>query len=268
MRVRLEIEDDKVIYRTGPWSVLAAPLREVLAAAARRDDCEAFPDAIPDGLRFHRRRGDVEVVVLEEPPAVRTVRWLRDDSPAPFGPLARYQTARLAFPYVVMILGLRAGALTGRGQCFYRVTPLQDLADPLLFPNLRNVAHAHGQLAWVCLRKMKVDLASLPWTEKVRQIREHFWQAGFNSSCETSYWQTMRDVDPRVASIAAWEEATDRDRFFPLRVAWRAAGVAVGAVMDETVRALDPPGLPRTARDLIPLLTDFARTVRRRRAKA
>jgi hypothetical protein len=268
MRIRLEIEDDKFLYWTGPCSVLAASLRDVLAAAARRADSQALPDAIPDGVRFIRRQGDAEVVVLEEPPAVRTVRWLHDDSPAPFGPRATYQTARLAFPYVVMVLGLSGGALTGRGQCFYRVAPLRDLADSLFLPNLRNVAQAHGQLAWVCLRKMKTDLGALAWIEKVRQIREHFWQAGFNSSCEVSYWHTMRDVDARVASIAAWEEATERDRFFPLSVAWRASGMTVGAVMDETLRALAPPGPPGNARELIALVTEHARPVRRRRSRA
>jgi hypothetical protein len=268
MRIRLEIEDDQLLYWTGAWSVLAAPLPDVLAAAARRAPSQALPDAIPDGLRFICRQGDVEVAVLEEPPAVRTVRWLRDDSPAPFGPRASYETARLAFPYVVMVLGLSGGALTSRGQCFYRVAPLRGLADPLLLPNLRNVAHAHGQLAWVCLRKMKAELSGLPWVEKVQQIREHFWQAGFNRSCQVSYWDTMRDVDARVGSIAAWEEATDGDRFFPLRVAWRASGVTVGAIMDETLRALAPPGPPGTAEELIPLVTAHARPVRRRRLRA
>jgi len=114
---------------------------------------------------------------------------------------------------------------------------------------------------------MRADLGALPWVEKVQQIRGHFWQAGFNSSCEVSYWNTMRDVDARVASIAAWEEATERDRFFPLGVAWRASGVTVGAVMDETLRALAPPGPPGNARELVPLVTEHARPVRRGRSR-
>lgn len=267
MRTRLAIEDDTLVYQTGAWSALAAPLADVLADAAGRADVQALPDAIPDGVRFIRRQADVVVLGLEEPPAVRTVRWLSDDSPAPFGPGATYQTARLAFPYVVIIVGLRDGALTGRAQCFYRVAPLRTLDDALLFPNLRNVAKAHGQLAWVCLRKIGVDLAALTWVEKVRQIREHFWQAGFNSSCEVSYWDTMRGVDARVASIANWEEATQRDRFFPLSVAWRASSVTVRDVMDETLRALAPPEPPSHGRELIPLVTKHARPVRRRRSK-
>jgi hypothetical protein len=267
MRARLEIEDDQVLYRTGIRSAVAAPLRDVLGASARRAPSQALPDAIPDRTRFIWQQGDVVVLALEELPTVRTVRWLTDDSPEPFGPRARYQTARLAFPHVIMILGLRGGALTGRGQCFYRVAPLLALDDSLLLPNLRNVANAHGQLAWVCLRKMKADLGQLTWVDKVRQIREHFWQAGFNGSCQVSYWHVMRDVDARVASIAAWAEATERDRFFPLKVPWRASGMTVRDVMDETLAALAPPGLPSHARELIPLVTERARPARRRRSK-
>jgi hypothetical protein len=267
MRVRLEIDGDTLLCRTGAGLVVGAPLRDVLAAAARRADAEALPDAIPDGVRFIRRRGHVEVVVLEEPPAVRTVRWLRDDSPAPFGPRATYRTARLAFPYVVMVLGFSGGSLTERGQCFYRVAPLRHQTDPLLLPNLRNVAHAHGQLAWVCLRKIGAELTGLPWVDKVRLIRAHFWQAGFNGSCPVSYWQAMRDVDARVDSIAAWEEASERDRFFPLSVAWRAAGVTVGGVIDETLHALGPPGPPGHAEEMISLVTELARPVRPRQAR-
>ena len=268
MPIRLEIEDDQLLYRTGIGSMLTAPLADVLAAAAQRADWQALPDAIPDGVRFIRRQGDVVLLALEEPPAVRTVRWLTDDSPAPFGPKARYQTARLAFPFVVLVLALRAGALTEWGQCFYRVAPVRTLDDPLLLPNLRNVARAHGQLSWVCLRKLGAHLGALAWADKVRHIREHFWQAGFNSSCDVSYWHTMREVDARVASITAWEEATERDRFFPLTVAWRPSGQTLRSIMDDTVRALALPGPPNNAEELMPLMTAHARPVRRRRSKA
>lgn len=267
MGIRLEIEDDQLLYRTGIRSVLAAPLASVLAAAARRADSQALPDAIPDGVRFIRRQGGAVVLVLEEPPAVRTVRWLTDDSPAPFGLEARYQTARLAFPFVALVLGFRDGAVTERGQCFYRVAPIRTLDDPLLLPNLRNVAKAHGQLAWVCLRKINPNLGRLAWAEKVRQIREHFWQAGFNGSCEVSYWNTMRGVDARVASVDAWEEATERDRFFPLTVAWRPSGQTLRTIMDDTLHALAPPGPPGNVQELIPLVTEHARPIRRRRSK-
>jgi hypothetical protein len=258
MDIRLEIVGERVVCKQGGRETLSAHLSDFLEAVLHRADAMLLPDAIPEGVRFIRRRGEVVVLVLEEQAQVRTVRWLADDSPAPLGRGARYRTARLAFPFVILILAFREGGLTGYQQCFYRASPLRSLQDPLYFPNLYNVASAYRQACWLCLTGLKDNLTGLLWEEKLRAVRKHFWGAAFNASSEIhegmSYWRAMRGVDPRVASLDAWEAATKQDPFFPLTVLWRPAGKTVGQVLIEMLNAIAPHRPPSSAAELGALL--------------
>ncbi len=197
MHLSIEIAADQVNCLQDGTKAFTASLTDFLAALAERSDPPSLLEAIPEGVRFIRRRNDVVVLVLEEQPQVRTVRWLADESSVPFGNGAIYRTARLAFPFVVTVLAFRAGGLTGYQQCFYRTGPLASLSDALLLPNLYNVAaDVYGQRCWLCLANLQTDLRPLSWQNKVREIRKHMWGTGFNRSSEihegTSYWTAMR----------------------------------------------------------------------------
>lgn len=87
------------------------------------------------------------------------------------------------------------------------------------------------------------------------------WGATFNRSADlragqSSYWTVMRGLDPRVATVEAWEAATRQDPFFPLDVAWRPDGRSVGQVMAGMLDAVAPPELPPTADGLALLVTE------------
>jgi hypothetical protein len=255
MELRIEIVGERVVCKQDGKESVSVSVADFLGALVARSDQLLLPEAIPEGVRFLRRRGDAAVVVIEEKPQLRTVRWLGDESPAPYGRKAAYRTARLAFPFVIIVIALRGGGLTGYQQCFYRTAPLQQLSDPLCYPNLYNVASGYGQACWLCLANLKKDLSPLSWEEKVREIRKHLWGAGFNQSSEmhegNSYWQTMRRIDPRVASLAAWEEESKRDPFFTLQVKWQSLGKTVGEVIAEMLRGVAPAPAPASASDLV-----------------
>ena len=246
MDVRIEIEGETATCKQGSISRFSAPVVDFVTALAERHEGAPFLDAIPETARFIRSRDNNIVLALEEKPTVRKVRWLADDSPAPYGPKARYKTARLAFPFVVLVVAFRGGALTGQSQCFYRVAPLQQSSDELALPNLFNVAKAYDQDCWVCLVNMQESLKPLSWNRRVRAIWDHVFCASFNKSSEEhegmSYWSTMRSLDPRVASLAAWEEASGHDPYFVLDVPWKPLGKSIETVMEEMlqVRGLRP----------------------------
>jgi hypothetical protein len=266
MDLRIEIAADQVICRQDGSDVCSAPLNEFLTALIERADLFPMPEAIPEGVRFVRRRGDGVVLAIEEKPQVRTVRWLADDSLAPFGRGAVYRSARLAFPFVVAILAFRGGSLTGYQQCFYRTAPLSQPSDPLLVPNLYNVASGYGQQCWLCLANLKTDLRPLSWNDKVREIRRHLWGAGFNRSSEVhegmSYWTANRSLDRRFETLEAWERASREDPFFPLNVAWTPAEKTVGDVMEEMIASIGPPP-PATVPQLVNLLNTLRAIARR-----
>jgi hypothetical protein len=259
MDLRIEIAAEQVTCRQGGAKTFSTSLKEFVAALAQRADPPSLSEMIPEGVRFVHARRDVVVLAIEESPQIRTVRWLADGSPSPFGVGATYRAARLAFPFVVVVIAFRNGGLTGYQQCFYRTAPLKSLTDPLLLPNLYNVApDAYGQKCWLCLASLQTDLRPLTLQEKVREVRQHFWGAAFNRSSEihesASGWTAMQSVDRRVQTIDDWERATREDRFFPLGVAWRPAGTTVGQVIDHMIATLCPQ-VPQTVAHLAQLVS-------------
>jgi hypothetical protein len=260
VNMRIEIAGNQAIFKQDGREVISVAVSDLLKKIVDGSDALVLPEAIPEGLRFVQRRGDTVALVLEEKPQVRTVRWLADDSPSPYGRGAVYRTARLAFPFVIIVVGVRGGQLTGFQQCFYRTAPLARLTDELYYPNLYNVADGYGQECWLCLANLKKNLTALSWDEKVKEIRKHLWGAGFNQSSEhhegMSYWQVMRELalDTRLASVEAWEKATRKEPLFPLEVKWLTTGKTLGKVVDEFFSSMGVGQLPATVEDLVQVM--------------
>jgi hypothetical protein len=251
MDLQIAITGDQAVCRQDGAKAFGTSLTDLVEALADGGDAASPQEAIPEGVRFIRRRGDLVVLVMEERPQVRTVRWLVDGSAVPFGRGAVYRTARLAFPFVVVAIAFRGGSLTGYQQCFYRTSTLSNASDPLLYPNLLNVADAYGQKCWLCLAQLQTDLRPLSWHERVREIRRHLWETGFNLSAEVhegaSQWTAARPDDRRLATVDAWEQASLQDPFFPLTVAWKPTGKTVGGIIDSMVASLGAPPITTVA---------------------
>ncbi len=248
MKVAFVLSGDRAVCTQDGKEALSIPLPEFLARLADRTDQLALTEPIPEGMRFIQRRGNATVVVLEEKPQVRTVRWLADDSPVPFGKGAVYRTVRLAFPFVVFVIVFNDGRLTGVQQCFYRVEPIGSLDDMLYFPNLYNCARTppgRGPLmeSWLCLVNLNADLGRLSWAGRLQQVHQHIWGGGFNRSSEVhegnSLWQTMKP-DPRLSTVDRWAEESLKDPFFVLSVPWRPAGKTVRQAASEMLSMVAP----------------------------
>lgn len=258
MDIRIEMRGSKAVCHQDGKEAMSLPIEDWVKNLIERSEPPAPAEAMPDGVRFLRRRGEVTMLVLEEKPALRTVLWLAQDSPAPYGPQARYRSVRIALPFIVLFIGLANGEITGKQQCFYRTAPLRSLDDELLLPNLLNVARAYGMDAWLCLQHLRNRLGPLPFNEKINEIWRHVLNSGWNGSSERhegmSYFGEMRGLDKRIASIEEWERASAADPYFPLSVAWQPAGKTVGQVMGEMLDMMGPPFAPATAEALMPLM--------------
>ena len=147
--------------------------------------------------------------------------------------------------------------MTGLQQLYYRREPL-DAGEELLLPNLYNVAHGYGQRCWVCLANL-ADLSPLPWADKVGAVVDHVFTASFNRSSEAhegnSYFGTTRGLDPRLASLEAWQDATRRNPRFSLDVPWRSAETTVSAELTAMLACTVGPLAIDTATDLAGLIT-------------
>jgi len=258
----LAIVGDRVILRDGRGVVLEAPLARVLEEMAQAGDRQASCPVLPAGTRRWIERRDLTAVAVELPPQARMVRWLADGSRLPFGNRAVYERYFLAFPYVELLLVFRRGALTGYQQLYYRTASIEQGED-LLLPNLYNVAEGYGQRCWLCLVNVR-DVTRLAWPAKINAVIEHVFGAAFNQSSEVhegnSYWSAMRELDRRLASPEAWQEATRENPRFALDVAWRPAETTVTAELTAMLDHIEAPLRVQTAADLSNILT---RAVRR-----
>jgi hypothetical protein len=240
----LRIAGGEVAVSVGRKTVARAAIGDFVATVARA--AADGPNLIlPSGVRLYRPRGPFVGVAVEVAPQARKVRWIEDDSQQPFGKRARYRERFLAFPYVVLLLVLRGGHPTGWQQLYYRRAPLEsELDQELLLPNLTNVARAYEQRCWLCLQHLaRRPDATLAGT--IRATVDHVFNAAFNRSAEVhegnSYWGTMRDVDPRVATLDAWEEATRQNRWFALEVPWKSAETTASSELAAMLDQLERP---------------------------
>jgi hypothetical protein len=243
----IHIHGDRARFSQGRAPLGVVPLEALVKAIQGAGERGPSCGVLPKGVRIWRERGDVVGVAVEIPPHARSVRWLAEDSKAPFGPGARYREVYLGFPYLVLLLVLRQGQLTGLQQLYYRRAPL-DRGDELLLPNLYNVAAGHGQRCWLCLQHVG-DVGPLRWPERIARVVDHLFSAAFNQSSErnegNSYWGSRPAVDPRVASLEAWQSAARANPLFALEVPWEPAGTTataeLAAMLDRVLARKGPP---------------------------
>jgi len=263
MDERIEIVGEKARLMREERAGQRAPLRQValrdfLAGIASSLDITQRNTTIflPSGTRYVKVRGASTGLVVEWPPGIRRVTW----SPAKVEQGEGYTSHWLAFPYVihVCLLSVLEGDEAYRGgleemRVYYRNAPLRSPDDVLAIPNLFNVQvdPALASNCRACLRGHPKDLQSLPPAEQVEVLVNFFWESGFNLDVESNGFERARSLDPRIASLEAWEEASRADPLFPLRITWEPAGCTLRQVLDRLIEMRHSDRKPlRSASDL------------------
>ena len=230
---------------------------ERLVDAIARMDREVRGERTPllaPGVLYFEQRGPKTVVVVQQPPRVRRVRWIAD--PDSTSAAEEYRERALAFPYVVILLSFDGAGLDGRGQLYYRAEPLGSLEDELLQPNLLNVTQGNDTPhCWLCLGRL--DMQDLPWSERIGRSLEFLWQSGFNYDFEVprgSCFTRARDLDPRIATVEEWERSSCANPLFSLEVPWPAIGVTLAGAVAASLQGAPRLTLPRSSQDLADLL--------------
>ena len=105
--------------------------------------------------------------------------------------------------------------------------------------------------------------------EGLGALLRHLFESGFNRSSEhhegASGFSASVDakIDPRIASVEAWEEATRQDPLFAIEVPW----LPLGKTLREITARTGPPGRGRakgikTAADVARMIVNASRTPR------
>jgi hypothetical protein len=206
---------------------------------------------LPDGVKCVLPTGNGCVVVHQTPPRVYNFRWITADSKAEYGPGTSYRQVRLALPYLIVLAVFeraRGGLprLSGRNECFFVNQPLdvKGLDTELCYPALLNCSRfpeEPGQpLAWICTQHLSPREYAMGQNLEqslrmgLQALLHHLLETGFNRSSEhheLNSWfaeSVAAGIDPRIASVDAWERATAKDPLFVLEVSWLPTGFSLG----------------------------------------
>ncbi|OGG52466.1 hypothetical protein A3H16_04100 [Candidatus Kaiserbacteria bacterium RIFCSPLOWO2_12_FULL_53_8] len=181
-------------------------LPELLAEAGRQAGFTS--PVLPTGCRMFYASGERTAFVIEQPPQVRQLTWRNMDNEG-------REQWKLAFPYIIFVVAcVRDAVDSGICRIFYRNAPLGSGDDKLQRPNLCNT-NSNGS---ICTGSMRVTGATM--AAKADSFVSAFWQSNFNSDLHNQNWTPSARKIVQVASLAAWQAASDENPLFPLTAPW------------------------------------------------
>jgi hypothetical protein len=200
------VRDASVKYITGQVSI---------AGQKAREGHGAFNDgALPLGTRFDFSDQNRTVLVVEESPQTRTVRFDQSFFNQIEKNKANKETYLLAFPYVVYVILYNKRNGDVRMSIFYRNSSLTRFDDELFEVNLPNINGGS-----VCFGSASLQNGSL--LQVTQSAIAGFWQSNFNSDYPGGY-REMKDRRPtEFRSVADWEASSKANPLFVLSVDWR-----------------------------------------------
>lgn len=241
----ITIEGTTARVGTPEGQTITMPLEKLLALVAgqRIQTCGAV---MFSGFRLAYSAGPVTILVCEQPPGVRGLKWIAAESPARYGAGTVYRTVRVALPYVVVFAVFDNATLSGSNEAFFRVRPLEDENDELCYPALLNCSRfqpPEGRpLSWICTQKLDRSALARERDAKKRlraglkALLHCLFETGFNYSSEnhefSSWFTESTRVDRRISTIERWEEATQADPLFILDLPFLRTEMTVAQVAE------------------------------------
>lgn len=246
MKERIEIQDDLVrLFRSGGAGEWVKELELPLGAFMRFLEIElprplSRSPLLPPGCRWYGERKDNELVIIEDPPRTRVVRFSARTRKA--GDEAPEETYELTFPYTIYGI-LFSERDFEEMKIFYRPSPLRSVQDPLFLCNLLNVQMSLGHRAQsrACLRP-KPEVRDLPLPEQVERLIAHFWSTEFNLDIEDSGFAMYAQMYPELGALAGWEKRGREDPFFVLNFSWEPARMSLADLVDSFLGPQRPGG--------------------------
>jgi hypothetical protein len=192
---------------------------------------------LPTGARFYFKKGQTEVLVIEQSP--RTITVSVNDKNKRTGTDRRGQYT-VAFPYVVFVLFFLETSLINLS-VFYRTTPLENISDDLFLTNLPNVSN-YSYNGIMCRACTNLDGIGKSIAEKAEKAIKRFWESEFNSDLgvyATKVGNKLKKIDKRVSTLKNWEIASALDPFFILSVDWRFSRHTLQKVIEKGANAMN-----------------------------
>jgi hypothetical protein len=173
----------------------------------------------PNKSRLFYRKGNTDIMVIEQDPQVRTLRF----NPS-FSESGSYN---VALPYVVFIFRFINEKFTDV-YCMFNDKPLGDLSERPIKPYLTNI----NEDLRVCLGNTFSLPSGLNHHQTVEYILSYFWTAEHSNEWN-DHWNYNQhyfsSTDGRLATLAGWAAATQDNPLFVIDdVTWQKHNRTVG----------------------------------------
>jgi len=219
-------------------------LLEKLKMSSNIQPCEYKVDHLfPPNCRYYEQHEGGHVIVIEEPPAYRTISVDRDmanevESLKSIGKLEEYgyenwaaENSRpykfhLALPYTIFMFGLTKTFEFLGGTVFFRTQPISGFSDPLCKTPFLNVNDSQN----VCFGEQIYKGPKRSIFADTQHLIGVFWSAIFNSDYIYNY-VAYQDI-AGVCDYLTWEYYSHADPMFIYKADWIQYEENVGQVVD------------------------------------
>lgn len=217
----------KELFATSMHRRSAEMLLEIQNTVERsRGGIHSGEEALPNGTRFFFQYANgSRIYVIEQPPAVRTVRI------AGYERSNEYRNYRLAFPFFVFIAHFNRDRDFCCLYAFFRNERLRSMQDTLYTPALPNINSGDCR---VCFPDLEKSERGLPTMEKMERILNNFWGSGFNTDLPRQFVRSMESIG-EISSIERWQKNTAKNPQFVLKLPWL---LSQRGTLAETVRII------------------------------
>jgi len=180
---------------------------------------ENKPILQPNRSRLFYRKGNTDIIVIEEDPQVRTLRFNET-----FAHSGRYN---LALPYVVFVFRFVNGKFCDV-YCMFNDKPLGDLSERPVKPYLTNI---DGDLK-CCLGRSHQLPEGLSYNQSVEFTLNYFWSAEHSNEW-SEHWRQSQNYfagsDARMSNAKLWQKATEENPLFVIDdVTWQKHNRTIG----------------------------------------
>jgi hypothetical protein len=210
------------------------------------DNAIPMHTVLPQNCRYISDTMDGRVItVIEDPPAIRTVRadvdisravsqlrsWGVLDSWGYSGIRGGLKQYTFAFPYIVYVLSFGPSNEYHGGSIFFRPLPLTGLGDQLFVAYLYNISNPDN--GGMCLGD-GVRGAQNTLAQAVSGIINLFWNNAYNQDYSHCIARYMEAQLPYLRNWLEWEHYSKEDPMFIYKAKWLPSRFTLGDVISNT----------------------------------
>lgn len=170
-------------------------------------------EVVPPNTRLLKSVGNYRVVVVEQPPTMRTLR---------FENAGRLNDGEhtVALPYVIFVVYVDSRGKVGGFYVGYATEPLRSLKSNVYSPNLPNMQDDLSVCQGDMVKRRHSSKDDFDLCSVTEEVIAGFWGSVFNSDL-SSHFQAMCETDERLSSVSRWSQESKKDPLFVLGVQWR-----------------------------------------------